>query len=118
MSTPSTTITITTDTDPVTLVNVFTVEPAQQLALVDALDTATREIFSTLPGFISANLHTSLDGTRVINYAQWASEQQYADALQRPDVREHMTTAAAIAKSWDPTLTRVRSIHHPTNSGA
>jgi hypothetical protein len=25
----------------------------------------------TVPGFISANLHTSLDGTRVINYAQW-----------------------------------------------
>jgi len=74
MSTPTTTITTTTDTDPVTLVNVFTVEPTQQLELVDA--------------------------------------------LQRPDVREHMTAAAAIAKSWDPTLTRVRSIHHPTKPGA
>jgi Antibiotic biosynthesis monooxygenase len=114
MSTPTTTtITVTADTDMVTLVNVFTVDPTQQIELVDALDDATREIFVTLPGFISANLHTSLDGTRVINYAQWASEQQYSDALQRADVREHLVEATRIAGTWDPTLVRVRSIHHP-----
>jgi quinol monooxygenase YgiN len=112
-TTPTTAITVTVDTDQVTLVNVFTVDPTRQIELVDALDDATRKIFVTLPGFISANLHTSLDGTRVINYAQWASEQQYKDALQRADVREHLTEATAIADKWDPTLVRVRSIHHP-----
>jgi quinol monooxygenase YgiN len=112
-TTPTTAITVTADTDQVTLVNVFTVDPTRQIELVDALDDATRKIFVTLPGFISANLHTSLDGTRVINYAQWASEQQYKDALQRADVREHLTEATAVADKWDPTLVRVRSIHHP-----
>jgi hypothetical protein len=82
MTTPTTTITVTED-DQVTLVNVFTVEPRQQTELVDALDRATSTLFAAVPGFISANLHTSLDGTRVINYAQWASEQQYKEALQR-----------------------------------
>jgi quinol monooxygenase YgiN len=100
------------------LVNVFTVDPARQIELVDALDAATREIFVRLPGFISANLHTSLDRTRVINYAQWASEQQYAEALQRADVREHLAEATAIADKWDPTLVRVRSIHHPQGQQA
>ena len=118
MSTPATTITVTSDTDPVTLVNVFTVDPTRQIELVDALDKATSEIFVTLPGFISANLHTSLDGTRVINYAQWATEQQYTEALQRADVREHLTEATAIADKWDPTLVRVRSIHHPKEQQA
>jgi quinol monooxygenase YgiN len=80
--------------------------------LVDALDEATRAIFVTMPGFVSANLHASLDGTRVVNYAQWASEQQYQAALQRADVREHMAKSAAIAESWDPTLAQVRSTHH------
>lgn len=112
MTTPTTTITVTED-DQVTLVNVFTVEPRQQAELVDALDRATSTLFATVPGFISANLHTSLDGTRVINYAQWASEQQYKEALQRADIREHLAEAAAVARSWDPTLVRVRSIHHP-----
>jgi quinol monooxygenase YgiN len=113
MSTPTTAITVTADVDQVTLVNVFTVDPARQIELVDALDDATRKIFVTQPGFISANLHTSLDGTRVVNYAQWASERQYKAALQRADVREHLAEAAAIAEKWDPTLVRVRSIHHP-----
>lgn len=113
MSTPTTTITVTVDTDQVTLVNVFTVDPARQIELVDALDHATSKLFVTVPGFISANLHTSLDGTRVVNYAQWASEQQYKEALRRVDIREHLAEAAVIADKWDPTLVRVRSIHHP-----
>jgi heme-degrading monooxygenase HmoA len=93
-------------------VNVFTVEPERQSELVAALHEATTAIFAALPGFISANLHASLDGTRVINYAQWASEELYQQALRRADVREHLTTSAAIAKSWEPTLTRVRAVHH------
>jgi len=112
MSDPSTTIAVTTGTDQVALINVFTVDPARQDELVAALDEATRAIFTEMPGFVSANLHTSLDGTRVVNYAQWASEQLYHAALQRADVREHMGKAAAIAESWDPTLTQVRSTHH------
>ena len=117
MTTPTTTITVTED-DQVTLVNVFTVKPRQQTELVDALDRATSTLFATVPGFISANLHTSLDGTRVVNYAQWASEQQYKEALQRADIREHLAEAAAVARSWDPTLVRVRSIHHPRTDQA
>ena len=118
MSTHTTTIDVTCDTDQVTLVNVFTVDPKRQIELVDALDDATSKIFVTVPGFISANLHTSLDGTRVINYAQWASEQQYTEALHRADVREHLAEATAIADKWDPTLVRVRSIHHPQGQQA
>ncbi|WP_040786778.1 antibiotic biosynthesis monooxygenase [Nocardia pneumoniae] len=111
MSTPTTVITV--DADLVTLVNVFTVDPARQLELVAALERSTTEIFVTVPGFISANMHLSMDGKRVVNYAQWASEQQYKEALQRVDVREHIAEAAAIAEGYDPTLVRVRSIHHP-----
>lgn len=112
MSARETTITVTTGTDRVTLINVFTVEAARQDELVAALDEATAEVFATVPGFISANLHASLDGTRVINYAQWASERAYRDALARPEVRDHIAEAAALADTWDPTLLRVRAIHH------
>ena len=112
MSATETTISVTTDSEQVTLVNVFTVDPARQNELVEALDRATRDIFVTLPGFISANLHSSLDGTRVINYAQWADEQQYQAALERADVREHLAESVSIAEKWDPTLVRVRTVHH------
>jgi hypothetical protein len=34
------------------------------------LAEATEEVISRQPGYVSANIHWSLDGTRVTNYAQ------------------------------------------------
>jgi hypothetical protein len=53
----------------VTQINVFTVEPDQQLPLIDYLARAAR-VAGEVPGWMSASLHRSLDGTRVVNYAQ------------------------------------------------
>lgn len=110
---PFSTISADEDVSRVTLINVFTVDPKRQTELVEALERATAEIFVHVPGFISANLHTSLDGARVINYAQWGTEKEYGAALERDDVREHLAESASIAGSYDPTLVRVRSVHHP-----
>jgi Antibiotic biosynthesis monooxygenase len=55
----------------VTQINVFTVEPDQQQPLIDHLARAAR-VASEVPGWLSASLHRSLDGTRVVNYAQSA----------------------------------------------
>ncbi|MFI2238391.1 antibiotic biosynthesis monooxygenase family protein [Streptomyces chrestomyceticus] len=118
MTTPATTISVTTGTPRITLVNVFTVAPEHQDALVEALDEATRSIFVKVPGFISANLHASLDGTRVVNYAQWADEASYAAALRDPEVREHVQHAAGLAQAYDPTLAQVRSVHHADTAGS
>jgi quinol monooxygenase YgiN len=53
----------------VTLINVFTVEPANQRRLVDLLTEATEVSVRQAPGFISAILHRSTDGTKVAMYA-------------------------------------------------
>lgn len=118
MASPTTTITPTTGTAQVTLVNVFTVAPEQQQALVEALDDASRAIFTKVPGFVSANLHVSLDGTRVVNYAQWADQESYAAALQDPEVRSHVQHAAGLAEAYDPTLAQVHSVHHAAPAGS
>ena len=55
----------------VTLINVFTVAPEDQQRLLGLLVEATESVMNKLPGFVSANLHKSLDGTKVTNYAQW-----------------------------------------------
>ena len=62
---------ISQDQDVVTLINVFTVAPEDQQRLVDLLVEATEEAISKQPGYVSANIHRSLDGTRVTNYVQW-----------------------------------------------
>ena len=54
----------------VTLINVFMVVPEDQRRLLELLAEATESVMRGLPGFVSANLHKSLDGTKVANYAQ------------------------------------------------
>lgn len=53
----------------VTQINVFTVPPGGQEPLLDFLQHAAM-VASDVPGWLSASLHRSQDGTRVVNYAQ------------------------------------------------
>ncbi|GHH43777.1 antibiotic biosynthesis monooxygenase family protein [Lentzea cavernae] len=73
----------------VTQINVFTVEPDRQQPLIDYL-AAAAQVASEVPGWMSASLHRSLDGTRVVNYAQSESH----DAAQR--VFQHLKSRGMI----------------------
>src|SRR5262245_25108783 len=84
---------ITKDEAVVTVINVFTVDPENQRRLLDLLATATEETISKMPGFISANFHKSLDGTRVVNYAQWATQQSVEAIFTDPAARAHIEEA-------------------------
>jgi hypothetical protein len=57
-------ITISSKANPITLINVFTVEPANQRRLVELLTEATESSVGQAPGFVSACLHRSIDGTK------------------------------------------------------
>ena len=37
-----------------------------------------------VPGFVSANIHRIVDGTRVANYAQWKSKEAFERMLGIP----------------------------------
>ena len=94
-----------------TLINVFVVEPERAAELAEFLTQATEDVMRHQPGFRSANIHVSTDGTRVVNYAQWDSAQAYADMLANPQARGHMRAAAELATSFDPHLYTVESVH-------
>jgi quinol monooxygenase YgiN len=89
-----------------TLVNVFTVDPGRQQELVDLLSDATEQTMKHLPGFVSANIHRSLDGKRVVNYAQWESREAFEAMRSNPDAVPHMKAAAALAQ-FDPIVCEV-----------
>ena len=95
-----------------TLINVFTVAPEQQQELLDVLVEATENVMRRLPGFVSANLHRSDDGTRVVNYAQWRSRADFEAMLRNPEARPHMAQAAALA-GFDPIVCEVAYVEHP-----
>jgi len=99
--------TIATGQDVVTLVNVFTVSPERQQQLADLLVEATRTVMNQLPGFVSANIHRSLDGTTVVNYAQWRRVADFEAMLQDAQAQEHMQAASRLADRVEPRLYRV-----------
>jgi quinol monooxygenase YgiN len=103
--------TIRQNSDYATLINVFTVESDNAAELASLLTSATEEVMRHQPGFLSANIHVSSDGTRVVNYAQWQSAEHYQAMLSDDTAREHMASAAALAISFDPHLYTVESVH-------
>ena len=58
----------------VTDINVFTVAPEKQQLLVDSL-IETVNAARSVPGWLSASIHRSPDGTRVVNYVQYESRE-------------------------------------------
>lgn len=61
---------IVANTGVITQINVFEVRPGMQDALITLLSEAAEACRSDVPRWLSASLHLSLDGRRVINYAQ------------------------------------------------
>jgi quinol monooxygenase YgiN len=88
---------IAKDQPVVTMINTFTVEPKNQKQLVDLLVEATQSVMCKQPGFVSASIHSSLDGTRVVTYAQWESQEQFEAMLENPEVHPHFDQVRAIA---------------------
>lgn len=66
----------------ITQINVFTVPTDGQQPLIDHLARAAA-CARQEPGWLSANLHRSLDGTRVVNYAQSESVEAARAVIER-----------------------------------
>ena len=62
------------------------------------LVVATEKTMKHLPGFVAANIHKSLDGERVANYAQWLSREDFEEMLKNPAALAHMKPITEIAK--------------------
>ena len=69
----------------VVLVSVEFDRPGIAEEWVDLVLTALAAEDEPHPGGISAHFHVSLDGTRVLNYAEWTSARAHQDALVRGD---------------------------------
>lgn len=60
---------IKADSGVITQINSFTVPEGGQQELIELLRESV-QFASQIPGWLSASLHRSRDGTRVVNYAQ------------------------------------------------
>ena len=65
-------------------INVFSVPEGGQQALIDLLTEAAKAS-SQVDGWISASLHRSLDGSRVVNYAQTRDQEAMSRVFAKLD---------------------------------
>ena len=86
---------------PVTLINIFKVQPNEQQRLIELLTQATENSVRHAPGFVSARLHRSIDGTKVTMYAQWRSSRDYEAMRADPAPLPYLNEALKIA-SFEP----------------
>lgn len=73
--------TIEAENSVVTHINVFTVPPEKQQLLINSL-IETVHAARDVPGWLSASIHRSFDGTRVVNYVQFESHEAAGAVLR------------------------------------
>ena len=91
--------TIKVDKDIITLINVFTVDPSRQQQLVDTLIEITKEVWRSQDGFISASVHKSKDGKKVVNYVQYKGKEAFDKRLDNPEAVIRMNKVLSMAKA-------------------
>lgn len=85
----------------ITFVNMFTCDPEDQQALIRTLRSETEDAVSKIDGFVSATLHASTDGRRVINYAQWTSLDAFNAMMAGEQGRQMIQAVHQYAKAID-----------------
>ena len=71
-------------------------------------------ILQRQPGFVTMNLHTSIDGDRIAVYAQWASRETLEAAISDPAAIAAHDRMAKIGSS-DGSLYTVESVYGPSS---
>jgi heme-degrading monooxygenase HmoA len=79
------------DASPVVLVNVFTLDKADEQAFLEAW-RPDAEFMKRQPGFISTQLHRAIgEGPTYLNYAVWESAAHFRAAFKHPEFRARLS---------------------------
>jgi heme-degrading monooxygenase HmoA len=88
---------IAVEASPVVLVNVFTLDKADEPAFLQAWQ-GDAEVMKRQPGFISTQLHRAIgDSTAYFNYAVWESTADFRAAFANPEFRAKLSAYPASA---------------------
>ncbi len=103
---------ISTERKMVTLINTFKVKPERADELAKYLAEITDSVMMLVPGFISANIHVSIDKKHVANYAQWESMAAFQAMLKDEKAQPHLKIAADMSESFEPIVYTVASVQN------
>ena len=87
-----------------TVLTTFEMTPGTGQDLLDALHEAYAEFISKQPGFIAAGLHVNDAQTRIANYSQWRSREDFQAMLRTPEMRARNRTLSSLCKTFEPVM--------------
>lgn len=95
-------------TQPVqTVITTFEVTPGTCRDLLDELQAACAQFVSKQPGFIGAAMHVNDAQTRIANYTQWQSREQFQAMLRSDEMRGYHQKFNALCKTFEPVMYEV-----------
>ena len=87
-----------------TVITTFEMTPGTCQDLLEALTEAYETFISKQPGFVSAGLHVNDAQTRIANYSQWESRDDFLAMLRSKDMRSHTRHFSSLCKSFEPVM--------------
>lgn len=108
---------ITREGDRQTVVTTFETNPGQCEDLLDALTDAFENFIRHQPGFIAAGLHVNDARTRIANYAQWASREDFKAMLRTAEMRERSRQFTQFCRSFEPVMYDVAAVIFAEKAG-
>lgn len=100
-------LTITRSAPLQTVITTFETSPGTCQDLLDELRDAYEGHISRQPGFIAAGLHVNDAQTRIANYSQWRSREDFQAMLRSDEMRDRNRRLNALCRSFEPVMYEV-----------
>jgi len=95
---------IQSDADLQTVITTFEVAPTACQELLDVLQEACTDFVSKQAGFIGAAIHVNDARTRIANYVQWQSRDDFQQMLRSDEMQVYAKKFTALSKDFQPVL--------------
>lgn len=93
-----------------TVITTFETSPGNCEDLLDLLRAAYAEVIRHQSGFRAAALHVNDARTRIVNYSQWDSREDFLAMLRTPEMRQRNKGFMALARGFEPVMVEVAAV--------
>src|SRR4029079_16632423 len=97
------------DKRPLHTIRVVEAGPDKQAEALSVMAERAR-FMARQPGFISINVHRSLDGRRIVNYVEWQNQERLQQAHKSPEFRKEWGRFDKLTDDIDPHLYEVVNV--------
>ncbi|MFV0491866.1 MAG: antibiotic biosynthesis monooxygenase family protein [Pseudorhodobacter sp.] len=94
-----------------TVIATYDVTPGSFTDLLNKLQEAYERFLRHQPGFIAAGIHVNDAHTRIANYSQWRSREDFQALLRSEEMQEWNRQFSDLSKSFAPIMYEVMNVY-------